>query len=45
MKDVDCTKHYPNTSHDSTSMDGDGYPLYCRKNDIGHMVMKRVAFG
>jgi len=27
MKDGGCTKHYPKTSHDSTSMDGDGYPL------------------
>ncbi len=43
MKDGGCTKHYPKTSHDSTSMDGDGYPFYCKSNDIGHMVMKHVV--
>lgn len=36
MKDGGCTKHYPKTFHDSISIDGDGYPLYCRRNDIGH---------
>lgn len=27
-----CTKHYPREWSDATSMDKDGYPLYCRRN-------------
>jgi hypothetical protein len=42
-KDGGCTKHYPKTSHDSTSTGGDGYPLYRRRNEIGHMVMKHMV--
>jgi len=36
MKDGNCSKHYPKTFQESTSTDVDAYPLYRRKNNIGH---------
>ena len=33
LENMKCTKHFPKTFQQHTSVDGEGYPLYCRPDD------------